>query len=771
MTNIEKAEEFHKKGIDAYKKGDFISALTNLEKAVELKSTNVMVYILSAIILNDNFKEYEKARLYYERAIELDSNKPGILNNLAILLIEHFKDYNRAKELYEKALEINPKDSEILNNLGLLFLLNFKDFEKALFYFEKVVEFDSKNYQAYFNIATISTLKLNQHIKAKKNYLKAIELNPNYIEARINFANLLADTFKEYQEAKFNYEEAVRLNPKDGNVHCILANFLRKYLQDYNQAKVNYEKAISLNPKLADSYFGLAVLYEKNFQEYNKAKEYYSKCIEIEAENLLALNNLANLLQTHFQEYDKARNYYEKIIKIDSKYFISYYNLSFLLKEHYKDYKKANEYYQKARELDPFAVKRMTKISLKDYNQFKKGTIIDFTYPIGHPKSGEPLDRVCFIGQSGTGKSSILELIKSYISDDFSNTPNVSDESVLIQHKTYDHQTKTLLINFPPYSVENIKKLDADEILNYEFKKVERIIDFEKTDPKEHWYPIQKEITDYQKQVIQFSAELGNKIKHIKDINIIKKELDDYQDKIKEWETNNPNPLVKLDKFLEPLFSKFYLRIKVEPDDPDDIKFIPIESFCFDENQKEIKTDVHTRFLSTGTKQILSRTVPLFALKPKDTIILIDEPENSLYPNIQKDFIDFITLESWNESEKSCQFFFATHSPTIASSFDPWEVVELQFNKSGKVEQKLYYAGERRVENYIINPKYLRWDDILIEMFNSKFEGDEERNQKLQELSILERDIESGVYSGNKKHEMINKYEKIASLLNWKIEN
>jgi len=163
--------------------------------------------------------------------------------------------------------------------------------------------------------------------------------------------------------------------------------------------------------------------------------------------------------------------------------------------------------------------------------------------------------------------------------------------------------------------------------------------------------------------------------------------------------------------------------------------------------------------------------VPLFALKPKDTIILIDEPENSLYPNIQKEFIDFITLESWNENEKSCQFFFATHSPTIASSFDPWEIVELQFNKSGKVEQKLYFEGERRVENYKINPKYLRWDDILIEIFNTKFEGDQERNLKLQELSILERDIEAGVYKGEERQEMIKKYRKIASLLNWKIEN
>jgi hypothetical protein len=33
---------------------------------------------------------------------------------------------------------------------------------------------------------------------------------------------------------------------------------------------------------------------------------------------------------------------------------------------------------------------------------------------------------------------------------------------------------------------------------------------------------------------------------------------------------------------------------------------------------------------------------------------------------------------------KDSQFFFATHSPLIASSFEPWEIVELKFNEKGR---------------------------------------------------------------------------------------
>ena len=46
---------------------------------------------------------------------------------------------------------------------------------------------------------------------------------------------------------------------------------------------------------------------------------------------------------------------------------------------------------------------KLTKIVLKDYNQFKD-VEIDLTYPKGHRKEGQPLDKVCIIGQSGSGK-------------------------------------------------------------------------------------------------------------------------------------------------------------------------------------------------------------------------------------------------------------------------------------------------------------------------------------------------------------------------------
>lgn len=55
---------------------------------------------------------------------------------------------------------------------------------------------------------------------------------------------------------------------------------------------------------------------------------------------------------------------------------------------------------------------QITKIRLNSYLHFQKDLEIDLTYPKGHAKSGKPLEKVCFLGQSATGKTALLNLIR-----------------------------------------------------------------------------------------------------------------------------------------------------------------------------------------------------------------------------------------------------------------------------------------------------------------------------------------------------------------------
>ncbi len=392
---------------------------------------------------------------------------------------------------------------------------------------------------------------------------------------------------------------------------------------------------------------------------------------------------------------------------------------------------------------------KITSISFaKDWNQFPKNFKMDFTYPTGHRKAGEPLDKICIIGQSGTGKTTILRSLKNYMKN------SLTEEDYVIKTSYEKEESYPSFINIPLNIIEDVNEIEYDYIENKN-KKLENVdyFDFE-DDITDYWEMILNEIREYLIKTINFRLELT------KSINI-----ETITDKIKKWEKNNKNPLKELNEFLKPLLSPLFLKIKDEPKSVKDINFIPITS---------IKDDkiIPTKYLSSGTKQILVKTVPLFYIKPENSIILIDEPENSLYPDVQKNFIEFIIKETWHE-KTNCQFFFATHSPTIASSFDPWEIFELKFNdETGKVEIENYLKKkERNVNNYKFYPKYLRWDSILTKIFDLENEGSSEREKFLQELAYLDEKI---IYlkETNKKDDLektVKEYKEKADKLAWKI--
>lgn len=64
----------------------------------------------------------------------------------------------------------------------------------------------------------------------------------------------------------------------------------------------------------------------------------------------------------------------------------------------------------------------------------------DFTYPKGHPKAGQPLDKICFIGQSATGKTNLLHILSESILY-LLRVEIVNNQSLWIENRNY---SKTL---------------------------------------------------------------------------------------------------------------------------------------------------------------------------------------------------------------------------------------------------------------------------------------------------------------------------------------
>lgn len=452
---------------------------------------------------------------------------------------------------------------------------------------------------------------------------------------------------------------------------------------------------------------------------------------------------------------------------------------------------------------------KITRIELNGYNQFKNVTI-DLIYPEGHPKAGKPLDKVCFIGQCGTGKTSLLRIIKWFVSNDRTIGENIllpvppkgsvriffeffdldyslsnlhneltygltsRNKEVVLNHQQwlgylnmYRKHIKPQLINFPTELLHNRSetKDKNDDKTEYDGDKKgedRAIIDFAFEDVTETWNYILKEIKEHRAKELFHKNQIAE-IASQEDVSI--KEIEEKTKEYKEWLAKNPNPLKTLAKeCLDPILKPVGLKTKT------DLDLKSILNLGFIELQTKDGVTVPRDFWSTGTKQLVQTAIPLYQLKPNNTIILIDEPERSIYPDIQRNVIDI-----YSSLAPECQFFYATHSPIIASAFEPWEIVELKFDETHtNVYREHHYEGKNHVDNYKYFPEYLRWDSILNRVFDIEEEGNKKRLKALEELAELNIRIrklkEKNKLNAPEGQKLVDQFENLSKKLDWRID-
>jgi ABC-type lipoprotein export system ATPase subunit len=446
---------------------------------------------------------------------------------------------------------------------------------------------------------------------------------------------------------------------------------------------------------------------------------------------------------------------------------------------------------------------KITKVELKDFHQFKDATI-DLTYPKGHPKEGYPLDKVCIIGQSGTGKTTLLKtmgghvftkdaLLKEYDYKDFEKvyvTKKFDDIEVKIKLSRKEelnelsykyvwssvkkggkdisfNQGKLFQSRF--YSKTRTRFIFFPADLHYEFESTgsvlssKKVIDFTVDKVGDVWNLVFEEIQKFQEEEIKLKQEIAKvAVESSSNLTAIREAIQ----KLETWQEKAENPINRLaEECLDPVLKHINLQVKR------DFNFEAKSDIGLIKLQDINGNEVPYHLLSTGTKQILLTAMPLYLLKPDKTLIFCDEPERSLYPSLQKFLIDYYVSLT-----KDSQFFFATHSPIIASCFEPWEIVELKFNKEGYVYQEKYYpeGAERHIDNYTIIPSYLTYDLMLSKVFDLPETHPLERSEKITEVLMLRNQLlklrEKGEIDSDPANEIYKKYRILANRLFWNFD-
>lgn len=360
---------------------------------------------------------------------------------------------------------------------------------------------------------------------------------------------------------------------------------------------------------------------------------------------------------------------------------------------------------------------KISKLNIEQYKHLEN-LEFDFTYQTGERK-GQPLDKICFIGQSATGKTTILDKIFSEIKDsqdwsiqgenfgydpffrtndnaingkgsvtiqfdqnvyfrnndlltfndkvlklgDIDVLENTTTSLIKPDEKSKLHYFKANLIsdeNVEIFGENPVDLIDKHPKITNEYKK--RIVNiFDNNVPKEIWLFLIKDILDYRKKFTQKMSEFIHK-----GLLANQKKL---TSEFTKWQKENPNKLMEFATKFNPLLEKLNLEVDLVNTEYS----IPI----LNKKNDEIIPIQNT---STGTKGLLLTFLPLFKLDTKGAIILMDEPERSLYPDMQMDL-----MEHYQNLAPDAQFIVATHSPFIAASFEPEERFILSFDKEGKV--------------------------------------------------------------------------------------
>ena len=415
------------------------------------------------------------------------------------------------------------------------------------------------------------------------------------------------------------------------------------------------------------------------------------------------------------------------------------------------------------------------KISKLHINQFRhlENLDFDFTYPEDfhiEEKRGKPLKKICFIGQSATGKTGLLELINSII-DSFFDLRIISDTKILdmgvyapyktkldfesnsikykqngssieIDNKKYtffeksysggssdvlNYKNKLFYFTAEILSKQNIKLFEEETVILIErYKSLkEKIKDnsyfrltFDDKVEDAIWIGLLEENINYLQKFLQFASELINSGKMLDSSS---------QAKVENWKGDNVNPLIEFSE----KFNSILEKINLEVDLVNTRNITPLHHKISGEN-------IPIQETSTGTKQLLLTALLLFKLDTKDSIILIDEPERSLYPDMQMELMDH-----YQRLAPDAQFIVATHSPFIAASFEAEERFILYFDEEGKVAVR---RGDSPIGD---DPNDMLYNDFGIDYINKYgkkvyneylekrrqllFEKNEKVKQKLQD--------------------------------------
>ena len=177
-------ESFYKKAEAQYSNGNYIAAITNYSKAIDMDPNDYMAFSNRGLA-KYNLNDYAGAIADFTKAIDIEPNTSFNYNNRGSAK-ENLKDYAGAIKDYTKAIDIEPTKRAYVKNRGdSKFALS--DYLGAINDYNKAIEIEPGHIDSY-NQRGRAKLLLEDYTGAIKDFTKIIDLGVNEAYAFTNRA-------------------------------------------------------------------------------------------------------------------------------------------------------------------------------------------------------------------------------------------------------------------------------------------------------------------------------------------------------------------------------------------------------------------------------------------------------------------------------------------------------------------------------------------------------------------------------------------------------
>jgi tetratricopeptide (TPR) repeat protein len=302
-------DQLFKHAIDAQQHGDFLAAIRDYRKVLELRpgDTQAKVNLGSALVHTGQFDD---AITSYRSALTSAADKNPILLNLA-LAYRAKGDFENARQLLVVLHDAQPNSLQVAILLGDSDLRTGKS-DDALALLEPLESKYASNMDFEYVLGSALIKTKGRRREGVARIEKVAKAGSGAGDYALAGATLLE--LNEYEQARKDLEEALRLNPRLPGLYTLVGT-ARDKTGDVKDAEPAFREALKTNPDDFDAnlYLG-AILYKR--RDVEEAKGYLEQALRLRPTDSMARYEAAMLKSTS-GDYETAAKELEQLAKDD----------------------------------------------------------------------------------------------------------------------------------------------------------------------------------------------------------------------------------------------------------------------------------------------------------------------------------------------------------------------------------------------------------------------------------------------------------------------